>query len=850
MATRGKNTKMQEVAKAVHAGKPMGLETVDFSNPHRPKTCLEVDFPILPVNRVASIEINASKPIYQVSKWWARRCSSVFRSLLIAAALKAPDDDTESAKTVWDAYYGNHQKKGSFSNLKVADIFMGGGTTIVEGSRLGMKMYGTDLSPVAWFIVKNELADVKREEVEALLADVKATLKPQVMPFYACNCPRGHRGVWKREKDGKTMEKNFDPLTLSVEERKQFSYHGPEIIYVFWAKHGPCQVTGCGHRTPIMSSPVVAVKTISVKAWPYKCRRCKKPFDIEEREVRMAPGAPLVLSKEEPPFVTFAPNLPVICPHCEHKERQLNRTSLSVKKKKVSLTLLVHPEWLKGSSSSSVSGTEFGGRATDDFQTTADWHQIRAETLRLIEVRGPLPKEIQCPETGATLPTGNTGGTVPKKSHYACGACGTVQDIRKTIKATGKTGPMAPYVLQGYCPTCDIKDKQAYGGRFFMPIHDSKPYDMALKEWEHRRHGDLANFWPQSEIPYGLRTHKTDGIPDHGYTHWWTLFNARQLLFHSQLLRSIIEEGKGHRWEIRECVLSAFQNYLRNQNLFCIWNLQRDTLEPMLSNPNFAPKATVIENNIFHKLGRGNWTSCSESLLKAIDWVENPWDLVSKRGLAHSFPQLAEELKGKSQKVFPRDSIRSDSTHLHCGSSTKLDHIDDESMDLVITDPPFGNNLHYSELSDFFYVWLRLALKDKHPKHFKAEYTPKTLEVVANRARHENPDSFYQRLLTECWHEAHRILKPGGILAFTFHHSQDAPWVTVLESLFSAGFYLEATYPIRSDEIKGGGAFGSQKIEYDIVHVCRKRSEETHSCKLGKNASAGPYRCSTAPISP
>jgi putative DNA methylase len=68
---------------------------------------------------------------------------------------------------------------------------------------------------------------------------------------------------------------------------------------------------------------------------------------------------------------------------------------------------------------------------------------------------------------------------------------------------------------------------------------------------------------------------------------------------------------------------------------------------------------------------------------------------------------------------------------------------------------------------------------------------------------------------------------PSGILAFTFHHSEHEPWVAVLESLFDAGFYLEATYPIRSDETKGEGEFGSQKIEFDIIHVCRKRTEES-----------------------
>jgi len=187
-------------------------------------------------------------------------------------------------------------------------------------------------------------------------------------------------------------------------------------------------------------------------------------------------------------------------------------------------------------------------------------------------------------------------------------------------------------------------------------------------------------------------------------------------------------------------------------------------------------------------------------------------------------------LTGKSEKVEPGDRV-SENVELVIGSATDLGADLQETYDLVITDPPFGGLLHYSELSDFFYVWLRLVLNERHPEVFGPEHTPKTLEVVANRARQpEDADGYYQKLLTASWAEANRILKPGGMLAFTFHHSEDAPWVQVLESLFDAGFYLEATYPIRGDETKGEGAkpgtFGSQKIEYDIIHVCRKRTEE------------------------
>src|SRR5271156_4915220 len=137
----------KEVAKAVGACKTAAMETVDFNDPNRPKTCLEVDFPLVQINTIAGLEASSGalkKPIYQMSKWWARRQSSVFRAMLIAAATKAPNDPGEAAKRVWDAYYANHQKNANFCKLKVADIFMGGGTTVVEGARLGMQMYGND----------------------------------------------------------------------------------------------------------------------------------------------------------------------------------------------------------------------------------------------------------------------------------------------------------------------------------------------------------------------------------------------------------------------------------------------------------------------------------------------------------------------------------------------------------------------------------------------------------------------------------------------------------------------------------------------------------------------------------
>jgi len=80
------------------------LPVVDFNDPNRPLTCLEVDFPIAPINALSKVEGNAGKPIYQMSKWWARRRSCIFRAILIAAGIKAPDDPEKAARLVWEYF--------------------------------------------------------------------------------------------------------------------------------------------------------------------------------------------------------------------------------------------------------------------------------------------------------------------------------------------------------------------------------------------------------------------------------------------------------------------------------------------------------------------------------------------------------------------------------------------------------------------------------------------------------------------------------------------------------------------------------------------------------------------------
>ena len=331
------------------------------------------------------------------------------------------------------------------------------------------------------------------------------------------------------------------------------------------------------------------------------------------------------------------------------------------------------------------------------------WDGERASKIRLLEVRGALPEEVTCPETKLSFKP--DVGTVPKRSNYVCGACGTVQDVLTTIKATGKTGPMAAYAVQGYAPKRDEAGKP-YSGRFFAAYGatHTKQYDAAFTEWEERKDGDLKDYWPGSTVPFGFMTGMANGDirEGHGFTHWWTMFNHRQLLVQAQLLKAVVEVGT-YDWQVREYVLGAYQQYLRNQNMFCFWDISRDCLAPHLSNNNYHPKNNVVENCVFPLLGRGNWASCVEGIIEGREWATQPWDSLSIEALKRRDPALAEQLSGKSEKVFPGDPVLD--VAVYQGSSTDLAQIESGSLDLVITDPPFGGLLHYSELSDFFYVW-------------------------------------------------------------------------------------------------------------------------------------------------
>ena len=137
------------------------------------KRAIEEDFPIVEINRLAAPERNAFKPIYQMHKWFARRASCVFRAIRLGALKPA-------GTNIMEEFYKDHSNDPDTKGQIVLDPFMGGGTTVVEALRLGCKVVGIDLNPVAWFIVKTEVEPVDEKELALQANKISEQMLSQV----------------------------------------------------------------------------------------------------------------------------------------------------------------------------------------------------------------------------------------------------------------------------------------------------------------------------------------------------------------------------------------------------------------------------------------------------------------------------------------------------------------------------------------------------------------------------------------------------------------------------------------------------------------------------------------------
>jgi len=157
-------------------------------------------------------------------------------------------------------------------------------------------------------------------------------------------------------------------------------------------------------------------------------------------------------------------------------------------------------------------------------------------------------------------------------------------------------------------------------------------------------------------------------------------------------------------------------------------------------------------------------------------------------------------------------------------SATELPY-PDNYFDAVFTDPPYYDNVYYSNLSDFFYVWLKRSIGDLYPELFMTPLTPKSKEIVADPARigsKEKAKEFFEINLKKAFKEISRVLKPGGIATIVYAHKTTSGWETLINSLLEANLVPTASWPLDTEMKARLLAKGNAALASSIYFVCRK----------------------------
>ncbi|HET7324285.1 MAG TPA: DNA methyltransferase, partial [Halococcus sp.] len=173
---------------------------------------------------------------------------------------------------------------------------------------------------------------------------------------------------------------------------------------------------------------------------------------------------------------------------------------------------------------------------------------------------------------------------------------------------------------------------------------------------------------------------------------------------------------------------------------------------------------------------------------------------------------------GQTDETVKFKNWTEDNISVYQGDSRKIP--DENEYDAVITDPPYYNNIIYSELSDFFYVWQKILLEDEY-EGFDTAHTPRAESIVSNPAEGKGRAEFEVEL-KQAFGAVERALKPDGSLVFTYHHSDSESWGELLEALCETGFEVTAAYPISADiqKFTKGAA-----VSFDIIIVARPAGE-------------------------
>ncbi|GIL16886.1 MAG: hypothetical protein BroJett040_06370 [Oligoflexia bacterium] len=243
----------------------------------------------------------------------------------------------------------------------------------------------------------------------------------------------------------------------------------------------------------------------------------------------------------------------------------------------------------------------------------------------------------------------------------------------------------------------------------------------------------------------------------------------------------------------------VFSRVLHYSSNLCSWLLKDAAIRCTFNKQAFQMTWDFAEGNVFGSSST-EWGQCCEVVAKTIE----------------TLPAFCE---GTAEMADAIDEVPSDSGLI------------------ISTDPPYYDNVPYADLSDYFYVWLRRALKPYLPQLFSTIAVPKTKELVAFAYRHEGKDGaekFFLDGMSKVMHRLSAQAHPSFpvTIYYAFKQSEDddegvvsTGWETFLASVISAGFSITGTWPMRTEGDNRTRGVASNALASSIVLVCRPRQE-------------------------
>lgn len=202
------------------------------------------------------------------------------------------------------------------------------------------------------------------------------------------------------------------------------------------------------------------------------------------------------------------------------------------------------------------------------------------------------------------------------------------------------------------------------------------------------------------------------------------------------------------------------------------------------------------------------------------------WDFAETNPFSGSSGDLAEAIT-QVAKVIQHCAATGAPAILTRGSAT--DPVAGAPFDAVITDPPYYDNISYSDLSDFFYAWLQRSIGHLYPEHLAAPTTPKRKEIVAIPYRHggsaQEAKKAYQEMMAEVFRQRREELKPNAPLVVVYAHKTYDGWATLVDALRAAQFTIVEAWPLDTEMPTRSVGQGTASLASSIFLVARRRED-------------------------